>query len=360
MMSFGFTPPEISHFGEIPSTLDDSVIPDVPPDPHSTTDPDLPDNFESLPITEDTPYDKSNYQPALSDLNQTPIVVHSTPLTSSDVAPSLFSRFHWLILVVSFGLGITLILKVIKKDTGDTLPQRAADPEVKTNPLREAAQAPNSSAQPAPLRALEHLSLLPIPSATWPQLHLEPHRDPQQGLMWVYRGGRIEDRLGRLVYDLHFTWREGDPPIQAWIESEALRWTLLERTPRTSIKQRAGELLISQALRDDLIAQRTLLRKRHFKIAEVLSTTQGLIVLTASERCTKLTAGDLIKSMRWVVKGKRRLSGSCQNIHCLNAHQKALKAKPSMMKFSLTLNLSRVQRGDNGWSRHDQSIKCTL
>jgi serine/threonine protein kinase len=369
-MSFGLTPTDILLQDEISSTLDGSL--DVTHDSlrdHLLTSPGFQDSFESLPVTED---EQSKLHDDLTDIalrDQTPLFNDGSHQTSSSLSISQRPVPRALFLIASLTLGLFCALFYSQRD--DVSPQitnslNPAKSDVK--PSEDQHQAQNqegteegTQVKAPPLRALEDLSLLPVPSSTWPRLEIQPHQDPERGLMWAYRGGRLADRLGRLIYDLHFRWREGDPPLEAWTDSDALRWTLLERAPRSSIKHRAGELLISQELRDGLVAQRMLMRHKHAKVADVLRVPQGLIVLqTLSKKCSRLMAGDIIESMRWVVKGKRSLSGSCQGSACLNAHEKSLKRKPSMMRLRLTITVSRAQLNDAIWHREKQSVKCSI
>ena len=362
LMSFGITPIQGSLANEISSTLDEPM---QTPHTEIPTHPEFKDSFESLPITEEERDDKRYTLDADPKAVQTPVLTDPLAASASPSEPqSVLIRRLLLSASVMIGLGITLYL-LGSNDLRVPPSESSQDNPISSHVGHEApktlAQAATKNPPNPTLQFLEELPLLPVPSSTWDALEVRPYQDPERGLMWSYRGGRLADRLGRLIYDLHFKWREGDPPTEAWTNSEALRWTLLERAPRASIMKRAGALLISQALRDELIAQRGVMHRSHFKVADVLQTPQGLIVIkNVNQRCSRLHAGDLIESMRWVVKGKRRLSGSCEGSSCLNAHEKSLKRRPSMMSLKLTLSVSRAHRNDSIWHRQSQRVKCAL
>ena len=366
MMSFGINPSQIPMNKDISSTLDSPFRSshDSLPDQANTTK-GFQDSFESLPTTADE-HNVSHYGPTPIALNdQTPVLI-DPKATEHHALPRRI--LHRIIMVSAMGFGVLYAFYNLgpkQLNTTQTTTVAIQDDQTQQHTSTPKSSQPQLIKKPQttthPLRPLDHLALLPTPSPTWSDLKVIPYQDSERGLMWVYQGGRLADRLGRLVYELHFKWRQGDPPLDSWINNEELRRTLLERTPRSSILQREGELLISQALRDELIAQRAIMRQEHTQIADVLKVPRGLIVIKATgKRCSRLKAGDLIESMRWVVKGKRKLGGSCQGSSCLNAHQRSLKAKPSMMRLGLTLKVARVEYQETMWQQRRQSIKCSM
>ena len=246
-------------------------------------------------------------------------------------------KWGLLIVALTFGVTLSLIWPTPPTERVDDQPQSRSD--ASRDDSTHTQNAPgrrgggrSTTIQTQSWRPLEELSRLPTPGASWSQVSVTPKSDPTHGLLWIYRGADLAGRLGRVIFELNLTWREGDTLHKGW-ESEELRWALLNETPRASILTRRGALAIPQAFRDELIGRRAQRLRDHLRIAETFTARDGLIVLKP-QGC-KLNAGDLITSMKWRIKGKRGLK-QCEGVACLNAHQRQLKSKPKYMKMSLT------------------------
>ena len=211
------------------------------------------------------------------------------------------------------------------------------------------------------LKALESLMTLPIPSETWSaQVTTTSEEIEGFGASRTYNGGRFTERLSRLVYELNFRWREGDPPIEAWSQSAELRYQLLSRVNLNVLKESSGALHIPQNLYIELLSRRPE-QVEQAKLGKFLKLPKGLLALKPKTKpCKQVMLGDIITDMRWVIRGRKiSLNGSCQGADCLNAYERSLKRK-RYAKLKLTLNVERAVKKDGLWQTEKVTMKCTL
>ena len=219
---------------------------------------------------------------------------------------------------------------------------------------------PNKAITSTPiLKPLEPLMLLPNLSEGWDQVQVKSEEVYGFGQSRVYQGGRFDERLARLVYELHFRWREGDPPNPEWVNSIALRHQLLRRVNLNALKESKGKLYIPQNLYIELLGHRP--EQRHQpSVGSILKLHDGLLVIKLKGKtCSSLQNGDLITDIRWIVRGRKRLNGQCKGSDCFDAFSQALKRK-GRSKLRLTLQVERAQYENTVWQIEEVKLKCEL
>ena len=332
MMSFGFIVEDDHNRPLTPNTLCDETI-------------DL--SIESLSITQSNDGSKLN----IPSQSQTPLL--DSP-TNSDKEPQASNR------LALFLIGIIVCLLLGWWFTQPPSPNI----EVESNSAVALIEADQGSLKQdqerTHLKSLDALTLLPELSESWDDnVQISSEQVSGLGQSRVYHGGRFAERLARLVYELHFRWHEGDPPIDGWMESKALRYQLLRRISLTHLKESKGKLYIPENLYIELLGQRPESHEQK-KIGTVMKLTTGLLALKPrSTGCRSLLIGDLITEMQWIVRGQKKFNGRCKGDECLNAYTRSLKRK-GRAKLRLTLNVERIERKDAVWQSNKITLKCVL
>ena len=256
-----------------------------------------------------------------------------------------------------------LVAVVLMQQLKPSQPSVNVQVDLKEDPSRQAKITAEQSTPIVTLTNLEDLRLLPVPSTEWPDLiKVSTETLAQGGSYRIYEGGRFEERLAYLSYELHFRWKEGDPPIKSWLENEKLRYQLLKRSSLIHLKESPRKLYISNNLFIELLAQRPQ-QKKLTGLGNVLSFTDGLMVLEVKNKrnriCKSLAAGDVIREISWVVRGKKSLNGRCENENCIGAYDKAHRRKNSE-KLRLTLGIERAMKENGAWQSKELKVKCVL
>lgn len=283
-------------------------------------------------------------------------------LIGSD-SSSLFSSRATLILIAVLVTLIALLVSPWSVDRQQNL-NRSSENDRGDQVEKNIPSALDKREHAPQLTSLGPLRLLPLPSPRWSDaVKSSSERAPLMGEARLFEGGRLEERLSRLLYELHFQSREGDPPRPEW-ESEAIRYHLFKRLDLSALRESPGKLYMPQILYIDHLTRRPKPETAP-KLGSVLAFDEGLLLLSdPSDRssnlsCRGLQQGDLISNIRWVVRGKRSLNGNCQGRSCLDAYHMSLKRKRSS-KLKMTLTVQRAERTDGEWRSLKESIKCTL
>ena len=266
---------------------------------------------------------------------------------------------------ILIGVGLCLIagLALFFKMTPSDEPQESPKIPVKVTSHQEnLSQTKTTSLQ---LKALESLRLLPSPTPDWSdEVKVSTEQVTELGEAHVYSGGRTEERLSHMTYELFFPWRAGDPPLNDWRESEELRYQLLSRLELNLLREAPGKLYVPQSLYIDLLRRRPSLEKAQ-SLGQVLVLSDGLLLVSdphlesRQSSCKNLARGDLITKMSWVVRGKRNLNGQCEGNKCLDAHLSSLQRKRGS-ELRLTLSVNRAKKDRELWTQSKEVVKCQL
>ena len=341
--------------------------------PNTLTDVEAHGAVESLPITEDTKTEMNQDQVGLitrplvnqdqphSELTQASIhntsktnQVNRTPeLSSANASQRMIAVVVGLVILL--GLGFMYLSQGPASQNGISTQQNPPN----SDGSGESSNQAGTNNKPT-LKALESLMTLPIPSESWPaQVTANGEEIEGFGASRTYSGGRFAERLSRLVYELNFRWREGDPPIEAWSQSAEIRYQLLSRVNLNVLKESSGALHIPQNLYIELLSRRPE-QVEQAKLGKFLKLPKGLLALKPTTKpCKQVMPGDLITDMRWVIRGRKSLNGSCQGTDCLNAYERSLKRK-RYAKLKLTFNVERAVKKDGLWQTEKVKMKCAL
>ncbi len=356
MMSFGFISADGSSASSTPNTLAD-------------IENDL--SIESLPITEESEHSLNAVKDEQTQLNTQPLF-ESTQAQPAQAQPAQAQPAQaqqsskkpmFFTLIATIGL-IILGLWFFKQAPSDTKVNIPVTQNSVSNGTVDQQANPELTKQAPKLKDLESLLTLPIPSELWSEQVVASSKEIEGfGMSRSYTGGRFDERLSRLVYELNFRWREGDPPLDAWRKHSAVRYQLLSRVNLNVLKESMGALHIPQTLYIELLSRRPEQVEQN-QLAKVLKLHDGLLVLERksgkkSKSCSELKPGDLIKQMRWQVRGRKSLNGTCQGAECLNAYEKSFKRK-RYAKLKLTLSVERALKKAGMWQNEEVTIKCTL